>query len=168
MSFAKKLARNIKKKANIGDKKARKEYAKARRSVKDSYVNQLRRDIDCRKEALHNLSATFLLAMHENEKFGRGRLERLRDKMQSVFDSIIARTVSLEEIAEYLSEEIDLSIGVADKDPKAGHYQQIEFLAVQQMSAAFLMALLDEFDYRKLRLERAYGYVADLSEKAGA
>ena len=168
MSFAKKLARNIKKKANTGDKKARREYAKVRQSVKDSYVNQFKRDRDCRKEALHNLMGCFLLTMHDRYRFGRGKLERLRDKMQSEMDSLVARNVSLKEIAEFLEEELQLSVGVDGERQGAGHYEKIEHLAVQQMTAAFLMALLDEFDYKRLRLERAYNCVAELCDRVGA
>lgn len=165
MSFAKKLARNIKKKTNIGDKKARKEYAKARQSVKDSYVNQLKRDRACRKEAMHNLMGCFLLTMHDRYRFGRGKLERLRDKMQSEVDAMVSGNVSVEEIAAFLEEELELSIGVVGTRPGAGHYEQIKDVVVQQMTAAFLMALLDEFDYKRLRLERAYNFVAELCDR---
>ena len=35
------------------------------------------------------------------------------------------------------------------------------------MSAAFLMAMLDEFGYKKKRLGKAYGYCAALSDEIG-
>ena len=83
--------------------------------------------------------------------------------MQSVFDSIVAGNVSVEEIAKFLHDEIKLDCGVDTHDPKADHHRQIEFKAVKEMSAAFLMALLDEFGFKKRRLSAAYTHCAKLS-----
>ncbi len=163
-SFARKRGRNLKKKANTGDKKAVREYRQARQAVKESMVNQLKRDHKCRKQTLINLMGCFLLAMHTGYGFGAARLVRLRDKMQSEMDAIVAGNVSVEEIADFLRDEIGLNVGIAEKDPNAGHYRQIEFKGVQQMSAAFFMALLDEYNFKKKRLADAYGKVADLSD----
>ncbi|MBR1695776.1 MAG: hypothetical protein IJ709_10330 [Selenomonas sp.] len=168
MGFAKKMQRKLKKKAQKGDKNAIREYNIANAAVKESYVMQLKRDRNCRKEAIHNLTASFLLAMHEGYGFGAGRLKRLQQKMQSEFDAITAKNVSIEEVAEFLRDEIGLDVDIAASDPNAGHYRKIEFKAVQEMSAAFLMAMLDEFNFKKKRLGAAYDYVAALSEKANA
>ena len=166
-SFARKRDRKIKKQASMGDRRARHEYIRARQAVKESMVNQLQRDHKCRRETIHNLMACFLLAMHTGYGFGRERLLRLRDKMQSEFDAIVGGQVSVEEIAEFLEQDLSFSIGIAESNPNAGHYRQIEFKAVQQMSAAFLMALLDEFDFKRKRLEAAYNHVMDLSDSVG-
>ena len=168
MGFAKKMQRKLKKKAQKGDKNAIREYNIANAAVRESYVMQLKRDRNCRKEAIHNLTASFLLAMHEGYGFGAGRLKRLQQKMQSEFDAITAGNVSVEEIAQYLKEDLKLDVGIAANDPNAGHYRQIEFKAVKEMSAAFLMAMLDEFNFKTKRLADAYDYVAALSDKANA
>ena len=55
MGFAKKMQRKLKKKANKGEKNAIREYNIANAAVRESYVMQLKRDRNCRKEALHNL-----------------------------------------------------------------------------------------------------------------
>lgn len=168
MGFAKKMQRKLKKKAQKGDKNAIREYNIANAAVRETYAMQLKRDRNCRKEAIHNLTASFLLAMHEGYGFGAGRLKRLQQKMQSEFDAITAKNVSIEEVAEFLRDEIGLDVDIAASDPNAGHYRKIEFKAVQEMSAAFLMAMLDEFNFKKKRLGAAYDYVAALSEKANA
>ena len=164
-SFARKRGRDLKKKAHTGDKRAVRDYRQARQAVKESMVNQLKRDHKCRRESIHNIMACFLMTMHESYGFGRERLLRLRDKMQSEFDAIVAGNVSVEEIAGYLKSELDLDIDILEKDPNAGHYRQIEFKVIQQMSSSFLMALLDEFGFKKKRLENAYGYVIGLSNR---
>lgn len=165
MSFARKRARREQKAAKVGNERGVKQAVRVQRSVKGAYVYQMRYDIATRKEALSNLSAVFMYVMHEKYGFGAGYLERLRNKMQSVFDSIVAGNVSVEEIAQYLHDEIKLDCGVDTQDPKADHHRQIEFKAVKEMSAAFLMALLDEFGFKKKRLGDAYMYCAELSDR---
>ncbi len=135
--------------------------------MKMAYRYQMAYDMTVRKTALRNLSAVFLYAMHRSAGFGRIRLGRLRDKMQSVFDCITGGYVTVEGIADYLREDIGLNCGLEISDPKADHHRKIEFLAVQQMSAAFLMAMLDEFGYKKKRLADAYGWCAKLSDDIG-
>ena len=164
-SFARVRARKEKKAARVGNERGIRQAQRVQRSVKGAYVYQMRYDTAVRKEALRNLSAVFLYAMHEKYRFGAGYLERLRNKMQSVFDAIVAGNVSVEEIAQYLHDEIKLDCGVDTQDPKADHHRQIEFKAVKEMSAAFLMALLDEFGYKKKRLGDAYMHCADLSDR---
>ena len=166
-SFARKRNRKIKKQAMTGDEKAVKKYVQAMKSVKQSYVDQYRNDMLCRKQALRNLSGCFLLAMNKGYGFGRDKLLQLRDKMQSEMDAIIDGYVSIEDIAGYLREDIGVDVGIEAKNPDKGHYRQIEFKAVQQMSAAFLMALLDEFSFKKKRLSDAYGWVTSISEEVG-
>lgn len=133
------------------------------RSVKGAYVYQLAYDTAVRREALRNLSAVFLYTMHMYYGFGVGRLTRLRTKIQSEFDAIVAKNVTVEEIAAFLQSEVGLECGMA-AEPKADHQRQIEYKAVKEMSAAFLMALMDEFGFKKKRLTDAYIHCADLSD----
>ena len=165
-SFARSRARKIRKKAGADDRKTRQEARRIRQNVKEAYVCEWYRGKLTRKQALHNLSACFLLAMNEAFGFGAGKLMQPHDKMQEEFECIVEGNVTVEEISDYLaSSEVGLSIGVADKDPKANHYRQIEFKAVKEMSAAFLMALMDEFGFKAKRLAKAYGQVCDLSDR---
>ena len=50
-------------------------------------------------------------------------------------------------------------------DPKADTQRQIELQAVKEMSCAFFMALIDEFNFGKKRLNDAYEQAADLSDR---
>ena len=145
-------------------KKLQKTERKANRGLKRAYVDQLVHDMQTRKNALHNLSAVFMCVMHEQYGFGLKRLKRLHDKMQNEMDCIVYNYISVEEIAAFLREEIKLDVGVDAKDPRANHDRQIEFEVVKEMSAAFLMALLDEFGFKAKRLGDAYGYAAGLSD----
>jgi hypothetical protein len=162
MSFARARARKAKKDRKDNISRAEKREQRASRGVRNAYVYQMAYDHAVRQTALENLSAVFLYAMHEKYQFGAGRLARLRGKMQSEFDAIIAKNVSVEEISEYLTNEIGLYCGEGTPNDKS-RQRLIEFKAVKEMSAAFLMALLDEFGYKKKRLGDAYMHCADLS-----
>jgi hypothetical protein len=161
--MAKKVARRLEKKANKGNDRAARQYMRARRGIKQSYVDLKRWEIQTRKNVLRNLSACFLYVMHVHYGFGRGRLLKLRDKMQSEFDSITGKKVSVEEIAAFLAEEYELEVGVAVSNTK-DRERQIEEQGVRELSAAFLMALLDEFNFKQKRLTDAYWYACELSD----
>lgn len=162
MSLARARARKEKRKCKVDMSRTTKREQRAQRGIRAAYVEQLAYDHAVRKTALENLSAVFLYAMHEKYQYGAGRLAKLRDKMQSEFDAITAGNVSVKEISEYLNNEIGLPCS-DNQDPKATRHRQIEFKAVREMSAAFLMALLDEFGFKKKRLGDAYMHCADLS-----
>jgi hypothetical protein len=167
-SFAKKMARKAKKARREGVEKGQRVAVKASRDVKHSYLLQNCRETLTRREALRNLSAVFLYAMHRDAGFGakggpKSRLYRLRDKMQSVFDCIVSKNVTIHEISDYLRNDIELDVDIITCDPKADWLRKIEHKAVQEMEAAFLMALIDAFGYKKKRLEVAYMYCAKLS-----
>lgn len=162
MSLARAMTRKAKRARNEGVVRVARREQRAQRGIRAAYVEQLAYDNAVRRTALENLSAVFLYSMHEKYKFGAGRLARLRDKMQSEFDSIRKGNVSVKEITEFLNDEIGLPCS-DNQDPKANRHRQIEFKAVREMSAAFLMALLDEFDFKKKRLGDAYMHCADLS-----
>lgn len=172
-SFAKKMARKAKKARREGVEKGQRVAVKASRDVKHSYLLQNCRETLTRREALRNLSAVFLYAMHRDAGFGargghKSRLYRLRDKMQSVFDCIVSKNVTIHEISDYLRNDIKLDVDIITCDPKADWLRKIEHKAVQEMEAAFLMALIDEFGYKKKRLEVAYMYCAKLSAELKA
>lgn len=163
MSLARKRARKEIKAARKGQSRGERQAVRVNRSVKGAYVYQLAFDMATRREALRNLSAVFLYTMHMYYGFGVGRLTRLRTKMQSEFDAIVAKNVTVEEIAAFLQSEVGLECGMA-AEPKADHQRQIEYKAVKEMSAAFLMALMDEFGFKKKRLTDAYIHCAELSD----
>jgi hypothetical protein len=163
MSLARKRARKEIKAARKGQSRGERQAVRVNRSVKGAYVYQLAFDMATRREALRNLSAVFLYTMHMYYGFGIGRLTRLRKKMQSEFDAIVAKNVTVEEITAFLQSEVGLDCGMA-AEPKADHQRQIEYKAVKEMSAAFLMALMDEFGFKKKRLTDAYIHCAELSD----
>ena len=147
-SFARSRKRKENKAINKGYNKAKKAANAARKDIARTYAEQIRDDILCRKNAISNLTAIFMLTVHERYGFGRGRILRLRDKMQSEFDAIISGNVNVKEIDQFLMDEVKLEAGLCKKCKFDNHYEAIEGRAVREMTAAFLMAMLDEFGYK--------------------
>lgn len=145
-------------------RKVQREERRAEQSMGRAEAHSIIEDMRIRRNAFQTLSAVFWFVMHEQYKFGVGRIKRLRDKMQSEMDCICGKYVTVEDIAAFLREELKCEFGIAAKPTGLSHYRQIEFGVVKEMSAAFLMALVDEFGFRKKRLEDAYGYAVGLSK----
>jgi len=147
-SFARSRKRKEHKAINKGYNKAKKAAKAARKGIARTYAEQIRDDMLCRKNAISNLTSIFMLTVHERYGFGRGRILRLRDKMQSEFDAIISGNVNIKEIDQFLMDEVKLEAGLTKNCKFNNHYEAIEGRAVREMTAAFLMAMLDEFGYK--------------------
>jgi len=169
-SFARKMGRKVSNAEKKGVKKAERTAGRTQASLICAYAHANIKSTMTRKTARRHLSGVFLYAMHRDAGFGAksgktSRLFRLRDKMQSVFDCIVSKNVTIQEIEKFLRDEIKIDVDIIFCDPKANWYRKIEHRAVQEMEAAFLMALVDEFGYGKKRLEQAYIYCAKLSDE---
>lgn len=147
-SFARARMRKERKAINKGYDKAKKQNKVVRRDMARTYAEQIKADIQCRRDAISNLSAIFMLTVHERYGFGRRRILRLRDKMQREFDAITSGNVNVREIDHFLMDELKLDAGLSRKYTSANHYEGIEDRVVRELTAAFLMAMLDEFGYK--------------------
>jgi hypothetical protein len=165
MSLARAMARKRKKAMNVGTEKGCKGGMRILYDVKQSYVKQLRIDEDYRADVIANMWLIYRYTMHKRYGFGKQRLIRFRDKAWSEFESIVAGNVNVREIEQFLRSEINLSCALSSKDPYADHYKQIEDRAIREVSAAVLMALIDEFGFGSRRLETVCHYAFEVSDK---
>lgn len=164
-SFARRRKRKENKAINRGEKKAKKAAKVLRADMARTYAEQLRMDMECRRNAISNLIDIFMMTVHERYGFGRQRILRLRDKMQSEFDAILSGNISVKEIDQFLEEEIDLEAGLSKKYKSAGHYESIEDRVVREVTAAFLMAMLDEFGYKGNALMKTCHHAFRINDK---
>jgi hypothetical protein len=165
MSLARKMARKVKKAWRDGEIKTERNAKRAEVNVKTAYVTQLAYNQAVRVETMQNCQLLFMYAMHKQFKFGRERLIKLRNKMQSEYDAIKAGNVSVDEIENYLSVVEDLECRDSYLHKVEGTEKKIARKVVNELSAAFLMALLDEFNYKKSRLSAAYDCAAFWSKQ---
>ena len=154
MSLARARARKLKKQASAGDKRAKREVVRAEQNISLSYAKRYRIEQAYRKEVINNLWLIYRYTMHVKYGFGKDRLNRLRDKTWSEFKAIMSGYVSVPEIDRFLKSDIKFDCGLCTKDPKADRTKQIEDKAIRDLSAAFIMALLDEFDYKGKKLKK--------------
>lgn len=164
MSFAKKLARKRQKmgeKKIAGETKARNSAA---RDTRHAFIRQNVTDSYVRLEAIQNVTTMFMAASRETFKFGRQRLERLLDRMKSYFECIRGGYVTMPEICQILRDEAHMDI--RDERPKAmDHVKSIQYNVIDEMSAAFLLSIMDVYGYKATLMNRVYRAAADISVK---
>ena len=164
-SFARARARKEKKARNKGYARGEKVSSSINRNVYRSYVEQLKAEELHRKEVIANLWIIFQYTMIERYRFGAQRLTRLRNKTWGEFEAIMAGNVHVREIDQFLRNDVEFSCGLSAVDKNASRWKQIEDRAIREVSAAFLMALLDEFYIKAKGLENICHYAFDLNYK---
>jgi hypothetical protein len=164
-SFARARARKEKKARNRGYARSEKVSASIKRNVYRSYVEQLKAEELHRKEVIANLWIIFQYTMIERYRFGAQRLTRLRNKTWGEFEAIMAGNVNVREIDQFLRKDVEFSCGLSAVDKNASRWKQVEDQAIRELSAAFLMALLDEFYIKAKGLENICHYAFDLNNK---
>jgi hypothetical protein len=165
MSLARARKRKLAKKANKGTELAKHRIAHADKTIGMSYVERYKIELTYRKEVINNLWLIYRYVMYEKYGFGRERQIRLRDKTWNEFEAIMAGYVSVPEIDKFFKEEIDFDCGLCTMDPKADRQKRIEDIAIRDLSAAFLMALLDEFNYKAKKLVNICHYTFEINDK---
>ena len=164
MSLAKKIARNREKKAGTKIQKTTKQINRSEHDVRRAYIRQNVEDTITRLEAIQNVEAILLVAAHETFRFAKKRLDRLYARMKSHFDCIKSGYVTVEEICQILRDEAKMDIRDC-RNPNVSHQQLIQYKVIDELSAAFLIGLLDEYGYKATLLHRVYSAAAEISEK---
>lgn len=164
-SFVRARKRKFDKARRRGDEKGVKDAMKVRHSMARTYAEQYLVDRKCWRNAVSNLTDIFMLTVHERYGFGRGRILRLRDKMRSELRAIISGNVTVKEIDDFLKKEVRLDSGLSRKYTDISRYEAIEDDAVRAVSAAFLMAMLDEFGHKGKSLANACHYAFMINDK---
>jgi hypothetical protein len=103
--------------------------------------------------------------MHVKYGFGKDRLNRLRDKTWNEFEAIMSGFVSVPEIDRFLKGDVEFDCGLCTKDPNADRVKQIEDKAIRDLTAAFLMALLDEFNFKGKKLKNICNAAFSINDK---
>lgn len=167
MSFAKKLAR---KRAKADGKKVKSHIKAERRVEKDTrraYIRQNVSDMVLRMEAVQNVMTILLVAARETFGFGKKRLGVLYKRMKSHSECINTGYVTVADICQILRDEAKLDIRDS-REPKVDRQRRIQYKVIDELSAAFLLSLMDEFGYKGKLLGRVYSKAAQISEKLEA
>ena len=161
-SIARKLARKTMKAAE--QKKA--VATRARRSVQHATTKQIIKDHGVVSEAYDNLMILFDVSVHRCFGWGEKTRKRLHAKMARHLLCLKGRMVTTPDIEKILRDEAGLDLDKCHiKAEPWDHDRKLQYSATDDMSAIFLLSIMDEFGYKKVRLARAYETAADIAHE---
>lgn len=158
MSFAKKLKRKHDKKMGIVQAKAAKVRHLVQQKTAQTELEQYCAEMKIRAESIQEFLLMFLAAARVQRGFGKKRLARLDDKLFSHYDCLKAKLVTVEDIKKILKDEAKFSIddSEAKRHAKGNRLLEIRQSVMQEISACFCLALMDEFGYKGEILGKVY------------
>ena len=161
-SIARKLARKTMKAAEQKTAVA----TRARRSVQHATTKQIIRDHGVVSEAYDNLMILFDVSVHRAFGWGAKTRKRLHAKMARHLLCLKKHLVTTPDIELILRDEAGLDLDKCFKDAGGWtHNRRLQYTAMNDMSAIFLLSIMDEFGYKKVRLARAYETAADIAHE---
>ena len=161
-SIARKLARKTMKAAEQKAAVA----TRARRSVQHATTKQIIRDHSVVSEAYDNLMVLFDVAVHRAFGWGKKMRTRLHAKMAVHLLCLRGRMVTTGDIEKILRDEAGLDLDKCHIKAAAwDRDRKLQYSATDDMSAIFLLSIMDEFGYKKVRLARAYETAADIAHE---
>ena len=161
-SIARKLARKTMKAAEQKTAVA----TRARRSVQHATTKQIIRDHGVVSEAYDNLMILFDVAVHRAFGWGKKMRTRLHAKMAVHLLCLRGRMVTTGDIEKILRDEAGLDLDKCHIKAAAwDRDRKLQYSATDDMSAIFLLSIMDEFGYKKVRLARAYETAADIAHE---
>lgn len=161
MRLARAMRRKAERSAAVGELQAVKSYAKAKKAVRHATTHEIVMQAAVRRQAVVEIMATIVVAMHRSYGWGMDRLLRLRKKMRVQMECLKGQYVKLEEMEKILKNELDWEFCIEEKDTWET-YRKVEYRAARVMSVVFLVALRDEFGFGEKRADRAYHELADI------
>lgn len=166
-SIARKLARKTMKMAASEKAVA----TRAHKSIRHATTKQIIRDHGVVSEAYDNLMILFDVAVHRCFGWGAKTRKRLHAKMARHLLCLRGRMVTTPDIERILRDEAGLDLDKCHMQAdKWDRQRRLQYSATDDMSAIFLLSLMDEFGYKKVRLSRVYNVAADIAHqvKTGA
>ena len=161
-SIARKLARKTMKAAEQKTAVA----TRARRSVQHATTKQIIRDHGVVSEAYDNLMILFDVSVHRCFGWGEKTRKRLHAKMARHLLCLKSRMVTTPDIEQILRDEAGLDLDKCHMQAdKWDRQRRLQYSATDDMSAIFLLSLMDEFGYKKVRLSRVYNVAADIAHQ---
>ena len=139
---------------------------KAKAAVRHATTEQIIRDHGVVSEAYDNLMTIFDAAVHKSFGWGKKMRTRLHAKMARHLLCLKGRMVTTPDIEQILRDEAGLDLDKCFKDAGGWtHNRRLQYTAMNDMSAIFLLSLMDEFGYKKVRLSRVYNVAADIAHE---
>lgn len=155
MRLARAMKRKAMRSAQIGEKKGRQDYSRAKKAVRHATTREIVMQAMIRKEFAAEITATVFVAMRRSFGWGTDRLMRLRKKMGMELDCLTDKYVKIEDLERIIRDELAWGFDIEDASD-LDMESRTKYRTIRVMSAAFIVALHDEFGFGQKRAMRAY------------
>lgn len=166
MSFAKKMARKRAKELKKDGIAAAGRSRRVEKKVRHLTPREIIEDRKTVTEAYDTLTVLFDVAVHRKWGWGKERRARLHKKMAIHLLCLKDRTVKTSDIERIIKDETGLEL---DKRHLYAewwdHEREIQYRCVDDMSAIFMIALMDEFGYKGKALDSVYDVAAEIAHE---
>lgn len=156
MRMARAMRRKAEKSATVGDRRAVKDYNRAKRAVRHATTKEIVTAKLIQRKATTEIMATIIIAMHRTFGWGEDRLTRLHHKMRVQLECLKGKYVTLEEMEGIIRDELKWAFQIAKESNAWELPYRVEYRAVRTMSAALIVSLRDEFGFGYKRARRGY------------
>lgn len=164
--FAKALSRKHEKSYKKSEERAEVTKKKGKRAVQHATTKQIIRDRTVMAGAYDTLTLIFDVAVHETFGWGVDMRARLHKKMARHILCMKSHLVTTKDIERILRDEADMEPEKEKLDMDSwGRERRIQYKATGDLSAIFLLSVLDEFGYKTRRLKRVYDAATKVANK---
>lgn len=165
-SFAKKMARKRAKELEKDGIAAAKRSGRVEKKVRHLTPQEIVEDRKTVTEAYDTLTVVLDVAVHRKWGWGKERRARLHKKMAIHLLCLKDRTVKTSDIEHIIKRETGLELDKKHLHAEWwDHEREIQYRCVDDMSAIFMIALMDEFGYKGKALGDVYDIAATIAHE---
>lgn len=165
-SFAKKMARKRAKELKKDGIAAAGRSGRVEKKVRHLTPREIVEDHKTVTEAYDTLTVVLDVAVHRKWGWGKERRARLHKKMAIHLLCLKDRTVKTSDIEHIIKKETGLELDKKHLHAEWwDHEREIQYRCVDDMSAIFMIALMDEFDYKGKALGDVYDIAATIAHE---
>ena len=165
-SFAKKMARKRAKELEKDGIAAAKRSGRVEKKVRHLTPQEIVEDRKTVTEAYDTLTVVLDVAVHRKWGWGKERRARLHKKMAIHLLCLKDRTVKTSDIEHIIKRETGLELDKKHLHAEWWeHEREIQYRCVDDMSAIFMIALMDEFGYKGKALGDVYDIAATIAHE---
>ena len=165
-SFAKKMARKRAKELKKDGIAAAGRSGRVEKKVRHLTPREIVEDHKTVTEAYDTLTVVLDVAVHRKWGWGKERRARLHKKMAIHLLCLKDRTVKTSDIEHIIKKETGLELDKKHLHAEWwGHEREIQYRCVDDMSAIFMIALMDEFGYKGKALGDVYDIAATIAHE---
>lgn len=166
MSFAKKMARKRAKELKKDGIAAAGRSGRVEKKVRHLTPREIVEDHKTVTEAYDTLTVVLDVAVHRKWGWGKERRARLHKKMAIHLLCLKDRTVKTSDIEHIIKKETGLELDKKHLHAEWwDHEREIQYRCVDDMSAIFMIALMDEFGYKGKALGDVYDIAATIAHE---